>query len=247
MAPAITTIDAVDERARMSCPRCGFSEAGPVACPRCGVVFAKLERPPRIERSPGPRFSWFDALLRGAFVAAGVVIVLRWTRPPASPRAASVPGARSGPATPGARSEPSPEPRSRTSPAEAATGRGAGSPAVPVAPPEDATTPPPVSTEVRELALASEDEASYRSLVDAVLARVEIESSHVERAEALLVRHPDGADVGRLAEAVLELAAPPASRHGRPLDAARHRERAAELQPGSVGAAASGCARATAA
>jgi tetratricopeptide (TPR) repeat protein len=224
----------------MSCPRCGFSAPGPVDCPRCGVVFAKLERaprrPPRIERSPRPRFSWFDALLLGAFVAAGVVIVLRWTRPPASPRPASLPGARSAPATPGARSEPSAEPGSRTSPSEAATGRGAGSPAVPAPPPEDAATPPSVSTEVRELALASADEAAYRSLVDAVLARVEMESSHVERAEALLVRHPDVADVGRLAEAVLELAAQQASRRGRPLDAARYRERAAELQPGSPGA-----------
>ena len=44
MAAAITTIDADDEGALMSCPRCGFSEPGPVECPRCGVVFAKLDR-----------------------------------------------------------------------------------------------------------------------------------------------------------------------------------------------------------
>jgi tetratricopeptide (TPR) repeat protein len=90
--------------------------------------------------------------------------------------------------------------------------------------------------EARDVALAVEDEAEYRSLVDAVLARVEIEPSHVDAAEALLKRNPGVPEVGRLAEAVLELAAQQASRRGRQLDAVRYRERAAELSPESRGA-----------
>src|SRR5512143_1816128 len=163
----------------MSCPRCGFSEPGPVECPRCGVVFAKLERAPRrpparLGGAPGPRFSWFDALLVAAFVGAGATIVLRWTRPPAPPRAASVPGARSGPVspTPGAVHAPT-----ETGPElvpRAPVGSGAGSPGLQVPSPEEAAKPPSVSTEARELAPAPGDEAAYRALVDAVRARGEL-------------------------------------------------------------------------
>ncbi len=102
--------------------------------------------------------------------------------------------------------------------------------------PEDAPKPPSFSKEVRELALAAGDEADYRSLIDAVLARVEIEPSHLEKAEALVRRNPGVPEVGRLAEAALELAAQQASRRGRQLDAVRYRERAAELSPESRGA-----------
>ena len=75
----------------MTCPRCGFSEPGPVECPRCGVVFAKLERPVRPARTlpaevrsgpSRPRFSRLDTALLVAFAAAGAVIVSRWTQPP---------------------------------------------------------------------------------------------------------------------------------------------------------------------
>jgi tetratricopeptide (TPR) repeat protein len=89
---------------------------------------------------------------------------------------------------------------------------------------------------MREVALAPGDEDDYRSLTDAVLARVEIDSSHLDKAEALVGRNPGVPEVGRLAEAALELAAQQASRRGRHTDAARYRERAAELAPDSRGA-----------
>jgi len=68
------------------------------------------------------------------------------------------------------------------------------------------------------------------------VARAEMESSRVAEAEALLGRHPEVPEVGRLAEAALELAAQQASRRGRRVDAARYREQAAELRPESRGA-----------
>jgi tetratricopeptide (TPR) repeat protein len=243
----------------MSCPRCGFSEPGPVECPRCGVVFAKLERrpprPPRPDRSPGRRFTWFDAILLAAIVAAGAILVLRWTRPSPPPQTASVPGARR------------PGPKAMEAASDAGGGSGSTAPRpeggdeqamdvpptpsvpgfnppvgrprsgfVTVPPPEDAPKPPSITAETRELALAAADEADYRSLIDAVLARVEMEPSHVDKAEALLRRNPAVSEVGRLAEAVLELAAQQASRRGRQQEAVRDRERAADLQPESPGA-----------
>jgi tetratricopeptide (TPR) repeat protein len=255
----------------MSCPRCGFSEPGPVECPRCGVVFAKLERPrpprrPRADGRPGRGFPWFEALLITVVVAAGIVVVLRWTRPPAPPRGVSVPGTRRAGPVGGGPENLAPEGGgSRTSPADAATGQGpdvagtqAGPDVVPPAPagrlssssagrpsssstlnvprPEDAPKPPSFPTEMRELALAAGDEADYRSLIDAVLARVEIDSSHLDKAEALVKRNPGVPEVGRLAEAALELAAQQAGRRGRQLDSVRYRERAAELAPESRGA-----------
>jgi len=247
----------------MSCPRCGFSEPGPVECPRCGVVFAKLDRPrPRRSRSvgsPGRRFSRLDALLVAALVASGAVIVLRWTRPPAPAHGVSVSGPRRpGPRGAGSENEaPGGRGSRTTSPAEAAAAQGprvgptppgpdvvppapagprSSSSVLDVPPPEDAPKAPSISTEARELSLPAGDEADYRSLIDAVLARVEIEPSHLDKAEALLRRNPGAPEVGRLAEAALELAAQQASRRGRQVDAVRYRERAAELQPGSRGA-----------
>jgi tetratricopeptide (TPR) repeat protein len=82
-------------------------------------------------------------------------------------------------------------------------------------------------------ALPPEDAAAYRSLVEAVGARVEIDSSHVDLAEALLGRHPAVPEVGRMVEQLLELAARQSSRRGQRVDAARYRERAAELMPES--------------
>jgi len=102
--------------------------------------------------------------------------------------------------------------------------------------PEDAPKPPSISTEASVVSLAATDEADYRSLIDAVLARVEIDSSHLDKAEALVKRNPGVPEVGRLAEAALELAAQQASRRGRHVDAVRYRERAAEVQPESRGA-----------
>ncbi len=243
MAAAITTIDSSYEPARMSCPRCGFSEPGPLECPRCGVVFAKLDRPPRAPRarpdtSPGGRFSWLDALLLTAFVAAGAVLVLRWTRPPVPPPGVSLSGARRpGPREAGSENEPpahttpTPAPEWATAPAGGAGPPEAGPGILPPAP-----KAPSISTEAGLVALPPEDAAVYLSLADAVTARVEIESSHLDQAEALLRRHPGVAEVARMAEAVLELAAQQASRRGRPVDAARYRERATELQPESRGA-----------
>ncbi len=245
----------------MTCPRCGFSEPGPVECPRCGVVFAKLDRPrrplrARVDGSAGRRFSLFDALLITACVAAVVVVVLRWTRPPAPPRGVPVTGTQR-PRPVGAGSENEALGGSRTPPADAAAGQGpevAGAPpgpeVVPPAPagrrsspsvldvplPEDAPKPPSISTEAGVVTLAAADEADYRSLIDAVLARVEIDSSHLDKAEVLVKRNPGVPEVGRLAEAALELAAQQASRRGRHVDAVRYRERAAEVQPESRGA-----------
>ncbi len=93
-----------------------------------------------------------------------------------------------------------------------------------------------MSTRARELPLAAGDEGDYRSLVDAVLARAEMEPWHLDKAEGLLRRNPGVPEVGRLAEAALELAAQQASRRGRQVDAVRYRERAAELRPESRGA-----------
>jgi tetratricopeptide (TPR) repeat protein len=89
---------------------------------------------------------------------------------------------------------------------------------------------------MREVELAAGDEADYRALVGAVLAKVEIESSHLDKAEALLKRNPGVPEVGRLVEAALELAAQQASRRGRQAEAVRYREHAAELSPESRGA-----------
>ena len=86
------------------------------------------------------------------------------------------------------------------------------------------------------VALPAEDGADYRSLIDAVLARAEIDSSHLDKAEALVRRNPGVPDVARLAEAALELAAQQASRRGRQADAVRYRERAVDLSPDSRGA-----------
>ena len=229
----------------MSCPRCGFSEPGPVECPRCGVVFAKLQRPARPAAAsegappppPGRRFSRLDALLLVAFVAAGAVIVLRSTRPP---RPVAVPTAEgSGRRAAGAESEPLAGPSSMPSPPDSAAAPAFGPPPAEADPdvlsPSQAAglTPGPAT---RGLALPPEDAALFLSLLDAVVARVEIESSQVEQAEALLGRHPAVPEVGRMAEGVLELAAQQASRRGQRLDAARYRERAAELSPESRGA-----------
>jgi tetratricopeptide (TPR) repeat protein len=77
---------------------------------------------------------------------------------------------------------------------------------------------------------------AYRSLLDAVVARREMEPSHLAEAEALLARHPGQPALGGLVEAALELAAQQASGRGRDVDALRYRERAAELRPESPGA-----------
>jgi tetratricopeptide (TPR) repeat protein len=241
----MTTIDSDHEPVRMSCPRCGFSEPGPVECPRCGVVFAKLQRPARPATAseeappppPGRRFSRLDALLLVALVAAGAVIVLRSTRPP--PRPVTVPTAeRSGRKAAGATSEPLAGPSSMLSPPDSAAAPAFGPPPAEAEP--DVLSPSPggltPGPATRGLVLPPEDAALYLSLLDAVVARVEIESSQVEQAEALLGRHPAVPEVGRMVEGILELAAQQASRRGQRLDAARYRERAAELQPQSRGA-----------
>jgi len=80
-------------------------------------------------------------------------------------------------------------------------------------------------------ALAPEDAALYLSLSQVVRARNEIESSHIEQAEALNARHPDA---GPILEQVLELAAQQAGKRGQAADAARYRERATEVQPGNL-------------
>ena len=234
----------------MSCPSCGFSEPGPVECPRCGVVFAKLDRPARpaptvpaeVPSGPGkPRFSRLDAALLVAFMAAGAVIVSRWTAPPpARPAAVAVPTherparGRDAPARAGRElllRPPSPPgsaavPPGVVSPSEAEPG---------VLPPTEAGGLPPW-LRAPGPALPPDDAATYRSLLQAVGAPAEIESAHVEQAGALLGRHPAVPEVGRMVEQLLELAADQASRRGQRRDAVRHRERAAELLPESRGA-----------
>jgi tetratricopeptide (TPR) repeat protein len=79
------------------------------------------------------------------------------------------------------------------------------------------------------------DAAALLSLYNVVRAREEIESSHVDQAEALLARYPAVPAVGRILEEVLELAAQQASGRGRPEEAARYRERATELRPENGG------------
>ena len=224
----------------MICPRCGFAEPGPVECPRCGVVFAKLDRPVRLARpQPEPpsermRFSWLDGVLLLAFVAAVAVVVLRWTRPPVP--AAPVTAARGpreaarAPSPAAAPSAPTSSPESAPQPPESPAPANAGAPV------EDVPPRPVVLADARGVALPSEDAATYRSLVDAVVARTEMEPTHVAEAEALLDRNPAVPELARLAEAVFELAAQQASRRGRQADAARYRERAVEVQPESRGA-----------
>ena len=96
-----------------------------------------------------------------------------------------------------------------------------------VLPPPTAPAGPPAS------ALPFADASAYRSLVEAVGARAPIESSQVDQAEALLARRAEVPEVSRMVEEVLELAAEQAGRRGQRVDAARYRERAAELLPGS--------------
>jgi tetratricopeptide (TPR) repeat protein len=225
----------------MSCPRCGFPEPGPVECPRCGVVFAKLDRPPRPARpqpdgpSEARRFSWLDGVLVLAFVAAGAVVVLRWTRPP-GPEGGFVSGARRAQVPARARNEPAPEPPEQPPSPESALASPEGLPPADAGPSvEDVAPTPVILAGARGVALPPQDAAAYLSLMDAVVARSEVDSSRVAEAEALLGRNPGVPELGRLAEAVLELAAQQAARQGRQVDAARYRERAAELQPESRG------------
>jgi hypothetical protein len=221
----------------MGCPRCGFSEPGSVECPRCGVVFAKLDRPARrVPEAPaegpsgpsGPRLSRLDAALLVAFVASGAVLVSRWAQEiPARPPERATPA--------GLVPTPSPEGAQPGIPPPTEAWPG-GPPPAPVHPGD----PPPAQAGSESVWLVSpdaappsEDAAAVSSLLRAVGARVEIESSHVDQAEGLLGRNPAEPDMARLLEQVLELAARQASQRDRPVDAVRYRERATELLPGS--------------
>jgi len=234
----------------MSCPRCGLSEPGPVECPRCGVVFAKLDRAAR--PAPGPtgkelsppserRLSWLDAVLLVAFAAAGAVLVSRWTAPPPAPHEAAASPTPARPARgrespPRAGREPLFRPPSPPGSAEVPPDVVSPSEAEPDGEPPAPAEGVPPWLPAPGPALPPEDAATYRSLVQAVGARNEIESSHVDQAEVLLGRHPAVPEVGRMVEQLLELAAQQAGRRGQRVDAVRYRERAAELLPESRGA-----------
>src|SRR5260221_8144996 len=196
----------------MDCPRCGFSEPGPVECPRCGIVFARLDRPARPAQvapvepafsSTGSRISWLDFGLLVGLAASGTVIWSRWAHPP--------PAHRDDPAVT-ARVQPEPITR-----APSVQDRE-----IPLYPPSTVAMPgfepsppglPPSTLAGSVPALAPEDAALYQSLTQVVRARNEIESSHIEQAEALNARHPDA---GRILEQVLELAAQQAAKRGPP-------------------------------
>lgn len=224
----------------MSCPRCGFPEPGPVECPRCGVVFARLGRPARPARAPRGaeppppaerRLSRLDAVLLVAFAGAVAVLVARWTTPPPPPRAVASSPAPAPPA-PGRNASPAPR-RPLLRPPSFAASPEVVSPAegeLEGESPPAAGLGPPVPT------LPPADEATHRSLLQAVEARSEIESSQVDQAEALLARHPEVPEVGAMVERVLELAARQAAGRGQRVDAVRYRERAVELRPESRGA-----------
>jgi tetratricopeptide (TPR) repeat protein len=226
----------------MSCPRCGFSEPGPVECPRCGVVFAKLDRPARpaltvpaevSSRSSGPRFSWLDAALLVAFAASVAVIVSRSTQPPPARREAVAVPTRERPA-PMRRTPSPPERQTPLGPPSTLATPGSEQAQPGVLPPTQLGGVPAWRPALDPV-LRPEDTAVLLSLFHVVGARIEIESSHVDQAEALLGRYPAVPDVGRILEQVLELAGHQASQRGRPAEAVRYRERATELLPGSSG------------
>ncbi len=179
-----------------------------------------------MEASPSPfrrRFSWLDAVLVVAFVAAVGVIGLRWTQPsPARREAVAV-----------ARREPPAPVRPAPAPAQPGVLPRAHAQPDLLAPTQPGGVPE--SRPALDPALRPSDEAAVLSLYHAVGARQEIESSHVDQAEELLGRYPAVPAVGRILEDVLELAAQQASRRGRPEEAVRYRERATELRPESGG------------
>lgn len=224
----------------MSCPRCGFSEPGPVECPRCGVVFAKLERRPRPEpqglpdRSPR---SWsrpltaLDAALILVLVLAVVVVVLRRdpAAPPASAQHPVLAGSDPTASSPPPRAAPStPEP-----PPDRPGGLGSSEGDLPswaIVPP--ASAPPPLGVD-RPPASAPRpnDQEDAAALSLRVAGRQPIESSHLDTAEALLSRNPGHAPTRRLLRELLWEAARQADERGRTATAQRCLQRATDLLP----------------
>jgi tetratricopeptide (TPR) repeat protein len=206
------------------------------------VVFAKLDRPARPtpalpdevpSSSSGPRFSWLDAVLLVGFVTSVGVIASRWVQPPPARREAVVVPTREQPAP----LKPALSPQDRETPpgppsALATPGFEQARPRL--LPPTEAGGVP-VARLAPSPALLPADAAAILSLVQVVRARKEIESSHLDQAEALYGRYPAVPNVGRILEDVLELAAQQANERGRPAEAVRYRERATELLPGSSG------------
>jgi tetratricopeptide (TPR) repeat protein len=228
----------------MACPRCQFAEPTPTDCPRCGVVFAKLDRPkpasrlepaPIVDEPPGRRLGALDAALLAASLGALAMIGWRWNHPepPAEDRVASMEATEGQPA--------------RLSAPARRTLRIAPAVQPPTAIPQSQPWPgtanrPPARTEAWQVApaaglrISAEDAATYTALSRALSTGNEVEASLVDQAATLHGHYPNLADVDRIVEGVLDLAAQQANGRGRSDEAARYCEQAADLFPEHVSA-----------
>jgi hypothetical protein len=226
------------------CPRCGFTQPGPVECPRCGVVFDKLNRAPRPapeetadpRNEPTHRFNRLDAVLVLALAGAVTLIWFRSTdSPPVEPSAPSRPGAppaADGPTGPAPRA-PSrrPEPR-----------RGASASPVPRVGPDEASPeasvafpPPRLPWPQRPGPILPEaDQAVFTRLDRLVRSGAVVDRTSAREGEDLYRRHPRVAAVADLLEGLLLGAARQAQSEGQTRDAVDHLTRATELFPESL-------------
>lgn len=189
------------------------------SCPRCGVVFAKLRdgaAPPPLRREPAPpeepaRGSPPWKLIGGGL--AGVALLLAGLQV-IRPRAAA----------------PSRSEEAQALPAEAA--EAADFPA-PVAPVTIVPSAVPSGVELTD-GLSAEERQRITELVRRFNARQPLGPQDITSAEALLAAHPSEPGLRGLLMGVLTQAAS-GERQRRNLEgAARHLERAAALEPGSL-------------
>jgi hypothetical protein len=223
-----------------SCPRCGFTEPGPVECPQCGVLFARLKpaRPaPAVDRAASydaarRRFTWVDGALLVALASAAFMFWSHSSQPPAA-RGTAPESEAPPPSSP----TPGPAPRAAADPAQGSV-PGLTPAAWPEPPAENtasgaAAVVDPSSASISG-ALSPEERVAVGRLLDASH-RGEIDSAHIDEAEDLFARHPDEPPVRQALERLLAAAAVRSRQQGRSADAIRYLERAAEVQPEARG------------